>query len=267
MPEDLPARFVAAFNARDEAALCALLTEDAEIHPLRSVVEAVVYHGHAGVRQWIDDLNEAWDELSIELEELELRPPGIQWVRGHIVGRGRESSVRTEATGYWITWIEGGRVRRMLTFTDEAAARAAYAEALAQPEALRAAFDAFVAIDQKSLPAWLAFAEEWWTDDIEMVEDPRWPGAGEFHGREEVARRFYEYFQAFDDGHAVLERVHGGGEELVLEMLFRSRGAGSGAPVEQRWAWHVKLRNGRTASIRPHLDIAEALEAAGIERS
>ena len=39
-PSSLADRFIAAFNARDEGALCALVN-DAEIHPLRSALEDV----------------------------------------------------------------------------------------------------------------------------------------------------------------------------------------------------------------------------------
>lgn len=141
---------------------------------------------------------------------------------------------------------------------------AADREPLTQADAVAAGLRAFQSIDVHDLDAWRALGESLWTDDIEMVEDPRWPGAGEFHGRDEVAARFHDYFQAFDRGEAELERVHGDGDERVLELIFRARGAGSGAAVEQRWAWRVRFRGGRLASIRPYLELDEALAAAGI---
>jgi ketosteroid isomerase-like protein len=129
----------------------------------------------------------------------------------------------------------------------------------------RSGFDEFASMDTSDLDAWRALAERWWTEDIEMIEDPRWPGAGEFHGREQVAGRFQEYFQTLDEGSADLQAVHGDGDVVVLDLVFSARGAGSGARVQQRWAWVVALRDGRVASIRPFLDFDEAFAAAGID--
>jgi ketosteroid isomerase-like protein len=129
---------------------------------------------------------------------------------------------------------------------------------------VRAAFDEFASIDRNDLDAWRALGERLWTADIEMIEDPRWPGAGEFRGRDEVAGRFHEYFQALADGTADIRAIHREGDVLVLDLLFTARGVGSGARVEQRWAWVVRLRDARIASIRPYLDFDEAFAAAGI---
>jgi ketosteroid isomerase-like protein len=133
--------------------------------------------------------------------------------------------------------------------------------------AMRAGLEELASMDTSDPEAWLAHAERWYTDDIEMVEDPRWPGAGESHGRAEVAARFHEYFQALDEGWAEVVAVHGTGEVVVLDLLFHVRGSRSGARVEQRWAWVVGMRDDRVTMIRPFLDFDEAFAAAGIDPS
>jgi ketosteroid isomerase-like protein len=265
LPEGtLAVPFTAAFNARDVAAMSALSTDDVEIRPLRSVLEDAVYRGPEGIGQWMAELDESWSELRLELDLVETHPAGIEFARGRIVGSGSESRATTEATGYWIAWIdEGGLLTRLVTFTDEAAARAALDEALTAPEVMQGVFTAFMSMDVRSLDAWRALANDWWDEDIEMVEDPRWPGAGEFHGREQVVARFHEYFQQLDDGDVQLLAVHGSGSERVLELMMRARGSGSGAPVEQLWGWRVRLVNGRLAAIRAYLDVQEALATLG----
>lgn len=134
-------------------------------------------------------------------------------------------------------------------------------------ELARYGFEQFATMDKSDLEAWRTVGARWWTEDIEMVEDPRWPGAGEFHGRDAVAARFHEYFESLAEGSVELRATHGSGETILLDLVFSVRGSGSGALVNQRWAWVVRMRDDRVASIRPFLDFEQAFAAAGIEPS
>ena len=53
--EALAQSFIEAFNAGDTKRLIALSTPDIEVRPLRAVLEAVVYHGPAGLEQLTPD--------------------------------------------------------------------------------------------------------------------------------------------------------------------------------------------------------------------
>ena len=54
------------------------------------------------------------------------------------------------------------------------------------------------------------------------------------------------------------------GESVLVLADVRACGRGSGARVDDRWAWIIEMRGGRAASLRGYLDQADALEAAGL---
>jgi ketosteroid isomerase-like protein len=115
-----------------------------------------------------------------------------------------------------------------------------------------------------SVDEWLAYGERWWTEDIEMTEDPRFPGAGTFHGRRELAERFAEYTETLEDAGLDIEAIQTVGDVFVLQLRLTGRGRGSGVALDQRWNWVMRLVDGRVALIQPFLDAAEARAAADI---
>jgi ketosteroid isomerase-like protein len=64
---DLQRRFTKAFNARDVDALIALSDPNVEVHSTFAELGAV-YQGHAGLRRWHRDFEEAWEEVRVEPE-------------------------------------------------------------------------------------------------------------------------------------------------------------------------------------------------------
>src|SRR6266446_3207596 len=60
----------AAFNRRDVEAFGALLTEDAEIVPIRAALEDTAYTGTNAVTRWFAAVEESWEDLSVEVEEM-----------------------------------------------------------------------------------------------------------------------------------------------------------------------------------------------------
>ena len=103
---------------------------------------------------------------------------------------------------------------------------------------------------------------ESWHEDIVYEEDPLWPGAATYRGREAVLRRFREYEEQLGHGEAttdaVVERPAG------VVVIWRHSGVtpGSGVPFEHRWAWVVQQRDGKAVHIRAYFDPDEALKAA-----
>jgi hypothetical protein len=61
---------LAALNRRDVDGMLATLHPDAELIPLKAVLEGTVYRGHEGLRRWLSDMYEDWDDLRIDVEEV-----------------------------------------------------------------------------------------------------------------------------------------------------------------------------------------------------
>jgi ketosteroid isomerase-like protein len=110
-------------------------------------------------------------------------------------------------------------------------------------------------------------AEAYWHADVEYVEDPRWPGASTYKGREAVLRCFQEYSETLGSEEHMeisVERVFDAGEKQVAFVRIRSRGSTSGVPYEHRWGYVVEVREGRVVHFRAYYEPEQALEAAGL---
>ena len=75
------------------------------------------YRGHAGVRQWVEDTLEVWEEF---------RPEPVEFIDAgdHVVvdvrwrGRGRASAVEVDEKVTQVFTFRGGKIVRAETFTD-----------------------------------------------------------------------------------------------------------------------------------------------------
>lgn len=122
-------------------------------------------------------------------------------------------------------------------------------------EVVRKAFGAGLGLEET--------AETYWHPDVEYVEDPHWPGATRYKGRDAVLRRFQSYFEILgpgEDGEVIVEQVFDAGERQVPLIRFRGRSA-SGVPHEHLWAYVVEVRDGRIVYFRAYYEVGEALEA------
>jgi ketosteroid isomerase-like protein len=116
---------IAALNRGDADGIAALLTPDVELLPLSAAVDGTVYRGHEGMRRWLAELSEDWDEYVLTLEEVEEVAPGRVLVQAAISMRGRASGVTMDSAAAWACEMRGGKVARIQFFTDPAAARGA----------------------------------------------------------------------------------------------------------------------------------------------
>jgi ketosteroid isomerase-like protein len=110
-------------------------------------------------------------------------------------------------------------------------------------------------------------AKTYWHPEVEYVEDPRWPGASTYRGREEVVRCFKSYMEALgreDDMAITVERVFDAGECQVPFVRIQSRASTSGIPHQHLWGYVVEVREQRIAYFRAYYEPDEALEAAGL---
>jgi ketosteroid isomerase-like protein len=122
MPEPLLAlvrRLYECFNRRDEACIVALCDEQMEFFP---VVTAEVigreapYSGSAGLRDYLADVAQVWEELQITPSEVEARGATLL-VRGRVYARSRELGIRDVPVA-WIWEARNGRFIRGEVFPD-----------------------------------------------------------------------------------------------------------------------------------------------------
>lgn len=121
--EEVVRRVFDAFNARKLEARLELFAPDAEVLPVRSLLEDTVYHGHEGVRQFVRDTNASWSERHIALREVEVRDDQALIV-GRLRLKGLASDAVAEQDVAWVVSVRDGLVTRLATYQTREAALA-----------------------------------------------------------------------------------------------------------------------------------------------
>jgi ketosteroid isomerase-like protein len=86
-----------AWNRGDFDAWIGSWDERAEFHPLRARSEGGAYQGHDGLRRFVAEIVEEWEEVSFEVDEI--RGAGEQVVAlGRVRARGRASGVERDVS-------------------------------------------------------------------------------------------------------------------------------------------------------------------------
>jgi ketosteroid isomerase-like protein len=112
-------RLFDAFNRRDAAAIVALCDEEMKFFPVvtaEAVGRDAPYTGSAGLRDYLADVAEVWEELLITPSELERRGETLL-VRGRVYARSRELGIRDMPVA-WIWEVRDGRFVRGEVFPD-----------------------------------------------------------------------------------------------------------------------------------------------------
>ncbi len=122
MPDErmaLVERLFECFNRRDESSIAELCDEGMEFHPVvtsKVVGRETPYVGPNGLRDYLRDVAEAWEELLITASELEVRGDTLL-VRGRVYARSRELGIRDVPVA-WIWEVRDGRFIRGEVFPD-----------------------------------------------------------------------------------------------------------------------------------------------------
>jgi ketosteroid isomerase-like protein len=114
MPErsEFAARIYAAINARDRGAIKALCAPDIVVG---TTVEG--YRGPEAVLEWLDEGDDAFDDFSVELLE-------VEELDGHVLatmrqrGRGKASGAEVDHRFTHVWTLRDGRATRMQSFAD-----------------------------------------------------------------------------------------------------------------------------------------------------
>ena len=105
-------RFYDAFNARALPRILEFMDEQIEFQSRFAAAGGAIYHGHDGVRGWLDDLAEAWETLEIEFEQAGHLEDGAMIALIVLHGRGRSSGLEIhEPVAHELQWRDGRVVR------------------------------------------------------------------------------------------------------------------------------------------------------------
>lgn len=127
-PLALVERLYDSFNRRDENDIAAICDEEMEFFPLvtaEAVGREAPYTGPAGLREYMHDVAEVWEQLQITPGRLERRGATLL-VHGRVYARSRELGIR-DVPAAWIWEVRGGRIVRGEVFPDPEQADARFA--------------------------------------------------------------------------------------------------------------------------------------------
>jgi ketosteroid isomerase-like protein len=131
-------------------------------------------------------------------------------------------------------------------------------------EIVRSVFETFQAGIERGDPG-AAFDTEALVADTEWMPLPGFAGPAVYMGREGFIEFMRTWTEDFEDWSIRLERLIDAGNDRVVALLHQSAtGKGSGVPVELHFALLYELEAGRAVRMRNYVDLAQALEAAGL---
>ena len=101
--------------------------------------------------------------------------------------------------------------------------------------------------------------------EVEFEEDPRFPEARTYRGRDDVLRYFTDFVSQFESFKITVDDLVACTADDVLACLhIHGRGKGSSAEFDVSAGWVYTVREGEVVRIKAYLDRAEALEAVGL---
>jgi ketosteroid isomerase-like protein len=85
-------------------------------------VDGRAYLGHAGIRQYFEDVTSAWDEWTVEVHRTAVLPDGRVVIEMTMHARGRESGLPIAVFAAHVWTLEDGKLRRNQPFREPAQA-------------------------------------------------------------------------------------------------------------------------------------------------
>jgi len=103
---------VDAFNRGDLTTALGLCTEDVEFDWSRRMLDGEVFHGHEGLRQFMQDTLEIFDEIHIPAEDITDLGDDVVLLAGSARFRGHASGLDVEAYAANLWTVRDGKVAR-----------------------------------------------------------------------------------------------------------------------------------------------------------
>jgi ketosteroid isomerase-like protein len=119
---ELAGRVLDALAQRDAARLIELSDPEVRWHSFFAEVTFGAgggYHGHDGIRQYVSDLNDAWEIVRADVDD-GLGVGDIALLVGRIHYRGKSSGVETASPAGWMVKFRNGKVLRFRAFQEPA---------------------------------------------------------------------------------------------------------------------------------------------------
>jgi ketosteroid isomerase-like protein len=112
-----------AFNRGDYESWLSFFAEDVELHDLAETPDTGVFHGHAGAREWLAKLEDAWGVGGMRLEPQSFTDGG-EVVVGHVraIATGAKGGVPVEMPLHIVVRLRDERVVWTKPFLDKAEA-------------------------------------------------------------------------------------------------------------------------------------------------
>jgi ketosteroid isomerase-like protein len=111
-------RMLAAYLAGDEETLRAAMPPDGEVHGAPGLINSGTYYGYDGFRQWISQWEEAWDEVSYDLQDPIDIGETFVVIPVRIIGRGAGSGLEVDSVFGWLWEIRGERMARFHAYPE-----------------------------------------------------------------------------------------------------------------------------------------------------
>jgi ketosteroid isomerase-like protein len=114
-----------AWSRRDLEALLELYDEDVKIMPLTGTrVESGGYQGHEGAAQYLEEIEDVWEQMHPYAEDLQVSGDTVVVIGGCRV-RGRESGAETNTAMAWVIRLHEDRIVSTRAYPDAGAALSA----------------------------------------------------------------------------------------------------------------------------------------------
>ena len=113
------------YSAVDFDGMLELFAEDVEVFVAPPNFESGTYHGHGQYRALIERWGVAWDEMRIEVMDMEAEG---DWILAlvHYIGCGKGSGVEVTQASYELSLWQEGQCRRYFVYWDEEQGRRAF---------------------------------------------------------------------------------------------------------------------------------------------
>ncbi len=112
--EELARRFIDAFNRRDTDALIVLSHAQIEFLPTILVGQRAVYHGHDGLRRWVDDLKTSGAAHEVRVRKVRVLAPDRFAVLTEVLLDGELLSPSA-----MVAWLEDGLIIRAKAYLSD----------------------------------------------------------------------------------------------------------------------------------------------------